>query len=345
MRSVQSTDVTGVDESQASTGRDTREAESGAVTRLLPARRLRRLLRLTELLLEVPACSVSTTPGPWVEDGRDAGLLAVGTEPATMRLALAAARAGTTLVVLMPAGAERTVATSWVKAIGARLLPVDVTAEELQAVAPGIATDAGMRLIDATGPGVVTLNRESAIRERGHAYVLAGPRHLLSVPAPKPIALPLLSAEPTARRSRRQRLPISTILGVEAAEIGDAALGLEQVPEPSPDGLLTVPVTPREAEAARRLLAREEGLLVSRRGALGLAASVIAVTRGDPIRRLPRTSRVILRLGDEAEALSQGPPLAADEAVTVSPMSLDALQDSLRRALLMAPDSRTPGGD
>jgi threonine synthase len=67
-------------------------------------------------------------------------------------------------------------------------------------------------------------------------------------------------------------------------------------------------VSPREADAARALLAREEGLLVSQAGATGLAALIRAV-REDRTRR-PREQRLARR--PEAVVVLAGSPMRGE---------------------------------
>jgi hypothetical protein len=109
------------------------------------------------------------------------------------------------------------------------------------------------------------------------------------------------------------------------------------------DPVVRVVVSRRDAEAARRLLAREEGLLVSERGAAGFAALVRAL-REDRDRRLRERrfrdlSAAVVVLTDDFVREAGGPAPSAD-TVPDRPVPLTALTDSLAR-LLVRPPGRT----
>ena len=92
-------------------------------------------------------------------------------------------------------------------------------------------------------------------------------------------------------------------------------------------------VTTREADAARRLLAREEGLLASRRGVAGLAA----LMRAARAKALPPGGSALVLVASEVGGAGDGPPLAVDETPLGEPVSPGELGARLRRAAVTPP--------
>src|SRR5205823_8655180 len=112
----------------------------------------------------------------------------------------------------------------------------------------------------------------------------------------------------------------------EASAVGDG------------ERLTTVTVTVREADAARRLLAREEGIVASRRGVAGLAALIRARREG----RLAKIRSAVVLLANEIGGAADGPPLALEEVLDGEPLPLDVLCANLRRATLSLPGCELP---
>jgi len=92
-------------------------------------------------------------------------------------------------------------------------------------------------------------------------------------------------------------------------------------------------VSVREADAARRLLAREEGLLASRRGVAGL----VALMRVRREKSFPKQASAVVMLINEVGGSEDGPPTALDEDLAGEPLSLDALRADARGALFRPP--------
>jgi hypothetical protein len=97
--------------------------------------------------------------------------------------------------------------------------------------------------------------------------------------------------------------------------------------------LTPVSVTMREVDAARRLLAREEGVIASRRGAAGLAALIRARRTG----RLPKLRSAVVLVANELGGTADGVPLALEETLDGRPVTLEDVCDDLRRATLLPP--------
>jgi threonine synthase len=214
-------------------------------TPLVPSRSLGKLLGLQALAFKLEAVQPT---GSWLD--RDAaGLVARAAEiglsgvclvesgPLALPLAVQCARAGRTLVVLSPAGPDQQSAGAdgWLAALGARVVVVDAGPADLLLAAPSIAERAGLLLVDG-GPGS-----------------LVG-------------GLAAVSAEIAAAGHRGSVLAVPSLTGHEATLL-EAARSLAVVGSLSVGG-----VSLRESDAARVLLAREEGLIVSEAGATGLAA-------------------------------------------------------------------------
>ena len=336
----------------------------------IASRSLGRLLRLDALHFKVEACQPT---GSWLDRSAAAlvasavgegqtGLGVVGVNAWTLPLAVQCARVGLRLVILEPAerdgkGAAPGVGLpglvdprerGWLAALGARTVAVAADLARLSEAAPSVMRQAGLRPVAASEPsigaGLLEVLRE--IDAAGHG------QHLLAVPSLTGHEARWLLAD-HRRRSGAVPLPLDdlapSVMGRPVGIVG--ALGLPAVAAAADTGGLDaaeahdgsvplVSVSVREVEAARRLLAGEEGLLVSRRGGAGLAALVRAL-REDRARR-PRerrlrdvTAAVVVLTGEPMRA-SDGPPLAAD-AVQRRPVSLAALSSDLSRLLVEPP--------
>ena len=140
-------------------------------------------------------------------------------------------------------------ARGWLSALGVRAVTIEADTHAVRAAAPGLAEGAGLRLVAPDDPlldlGLATLVQE--VEHAGHADAL--------------LAVPGLTGR-EARWLARSIRPFPAVIGsleppAMCAADHDASL------------VLSIAVSVREADAARRLLAREEGLLVSRTGASG----------------------------------------------------------------------------
>lgn len=335
-------------------------------TPLLSSRSLGRLLGLESFQFKVE-CWQPT--GSWLdrsavklvaaalEEGRT-GLCALGPDVWTLPLAVQCARAGLRFVVLEPTvpaapgvvpgpgEADRSRVRRWLSALGARIVAVEARASALREAAPSAVERAGLRLVCPDDP-LLQAGLSALVHEVG---LVGRDEQLLAVPGLTGREEGWLAA--TARRSASVPLPLSdlpsppagrpfAVVGVLQAQVPGAS-DRDQDPAEAADAsrVLSVAVSPREADAARRLLAREEGLLVSQRGGAGLAGLVRAV-REDRARR-PRerrlqqvTSAIVVLTGDPLWAGGEPPP--EPDSVRRRPIPLEALQADLARLLVEPP--------
>jgi hypothetical protein len=295
-------------------------------TPLVPSRSLGPLLGFGALAFKLETCQPT---GSWLD--RDAallvqravasgltGLCGLADSPLALPLAVQCARAGLRLVLLgsrhradQPTCRAtqhiRSPATdSWLAALGARQITVDADWMELAATVSQIAGAAGLELVEMEG-SVTSAGLEAAANEVIGAGFAAS---LLVVPA-------FASAGP-------------------AGHLLAPVLGVLTVVE------LDVAVTAREADAARVLLAREEGLLASVAGAAALAALVRTVredrARRPRERRFPRDLTAVVVLTGEPPGAGGSPPPPAD-AVPGRAVSLAELMADPGRLLVEPPGS------
>jgi cysteine synthase len=327
---------------------------SQVATPLVATRSLGRLMGIEWLAFKLETAQPT---GSWLDRGAQrlvqtalaagvTGLGAVGSDPMTLPLAVQCARVGLRLVVVVPGedeAARRVVDRSgevrWLRALGAAIIPVEADHQALHQVAPDLLRQAGLRPATQVDlcycDGLNDLIGE--IEEAGHAGSLlvmpeltgherrwlaaAASERLTAVPLPLDIAGPARAVRPFA---------VVGALDGPGTAVGE-----------SDDGrVVRVAVSRRDAEAARRLLAREEGLLVSLRGAAGFAGLVRAV-REDRERRLRERrfrdlAAAVVVLTDDFVREAGGPTPSAD-AVPERPMPLAALADSLARLLVRPP--------
>jgi threonine synthase len=280
------------------------------------------------------------------------GLATVGVGPLTLPLAVQCARTGLRLMVLEDA--QDVQQRGWLAMLGARVVTVEARLGEVWRAAPEIAARSGLYLMDVSSPVA-----ESGLRQLVHEIEVAGHgADLLVVTA-------LTGDEQVALMSLADRRDLATPLPLdgfgEAGQsagppfgvVGSLAIGeggnggsAEATTVPPDASVLAVEVSARQAEAARCLLAREEGLLTSRQGAVGLAALVRSL-REDRAqrpreRRLPRDVRIVVVLTGDPLGTGGEPPRAAD-AVSGRPVSLAALVADPCR-LLVDPPGRWTGG-
>lgn len=326
-------------------------------TPLVSSRALGRLLGLESLLFKVES---SQPTGSWLDRSAAAlvaetigagqtGICAVGVDAWALPLAIRCARAGLRFVILKPTTAdpERGAARPtepdhsrerrWLSALGTRTFAVEADHSSLQAAARQAVEGSGLRLVlpdDALlQAGLMSLVQ--AVKLGGHG------ENLLAMPALTGREQDWLA---TAGQSAAVPLPLADLpsgpAGQPFAVVGTLAPPRSTVSDGDASSVLAVNVSAREADAARRLLAREEGLLVSRQGGSGLAGLVRALredrTKRPRERRLKGvTSAVVVLTGDPLRAAGDPPP--EPDAVMRRPVSLDALQADLARLLVMPP--------
>ena len=342
--------------------------DAPALAALVGLRSLR-LLPLSPLVRpSLPAIGISA---------RDSmGVAVVGIDQATVALAAACARAGQNLLVLQPDDGTSPAADvfGWLAALGAQVLYVSATNAELAQAAPDVLAGSGYVVFGppcgpaampdpspqaATvdpdwWPAVETLSAAFDVAEAvGELLVVSGGRQTRA-------DLALMIA---AGRSETLALPfddVATGAGTRAvALIGEAAAGWHAAGDDSRDGpggaqlagerasvapergdVLRVAVTRREASATQRLLAREMGLLVSERGAIGCAALIRALfedrSRRPRERRLRAGTSALVLLPGPLYASVAGPPLAED-AVPAAPVPLADFVASPARCLVLPP--------
>jgi threonine synthase len=275
------------------------------------------------------------------------GLCIVDGEPLVLPLAVQCARAGLRLVVLRSGGLGQgdgdradapgasTAAAGWLAALGARHVAVQAGPDELVATAGQIAAGAGLRLV---GRGEMQIGEglEAVIAEIEGAGLGGAVLAASTLTGAEPAFLAAIAGRHTAAVP----LPLDDLVGpatgrptCPSAVVGDlqpmAATGTE-----SSTSVLSVAVTGREADAARVLLAREEGLIVSMAGAAALAALVRAVrddrARRPRERRFPRQPAAVVVLTGDPPGVAANPPRAADaipgRAVTLAELVADPLR-------------------
>jgi len=302
------------------------------------SRSLGRLLGLASLVFKLECRQPS---GSWLDRSADAivasavaagrtGLCTVGPDAWTLPLAMRCARAGLRVVVLEPtvdvaadAGPRRSDERAWLSALGVRTVTIEADARAVRAATPGVAAGAGLFWVAPDDPSL-DLGLAAAVDEverAGHADAL--------------LALPELTGREARWLARGIRLFPAVVGRLEGATACPA--------DHDPSLVVSIAVSVREADAARRLLAREEGLLVSRVGASGLAGLVRAL-REDRARR-PREKR--LRGATSAAVILAGGPVWADEApppepdaVPLRPVPLASLTADLARLLVGPPGRR-----
>jgi hypothetical protein len=254
------------------------------------------------------------------------GVCLVGSGPLALPLAVQCARAGLTLVVLyasppgapMPDAAPHAsvldaptsaAATSngWLAALGARENAVAASPGHLGQAASAIARRAGLWPAGADDPPA-RAGLEAVVAE---VLVAIGTADILAVPG----------------LTGHEEACLAAIFSCPASIVG--RLG----------GVGGVSV--READAARVLLAREEGLIASQAGAAALAALIRAV-RDDRARRpreqrFPRRPTATVVLTGDPPGAGSGPARASD-AIERRSVSLGELERAPVRWLLESPD-------
>ena len=242
------------------------------------------------------------------------GLVTVGPDALGPALALQAARAGLPLMVLIPADAPTTPDLHWSVALGARLTRVATDEPTLRAALSEIAAAAGFTAVDRNDVRL----REGVVAVAGQARAQADGAPLEAI-----VVASLLGPEGVWLEQATVISGIASghLLGDDAPTASDA------------DRHAVVTVTLREADAARRLLAREEGIIASRRGVAGLAALIRARRQG----WLPKARSAVALLANEIGGTADGPPLALDEAPVGEPVAFEALCADLRGATLRRP--------
>jgi hypothetical protein len=254
-----------------------------------------------------------------------------------------------------PAGDQpdpRSIDVAWLVALGARVVLVEASSDDLLLAGSAISADTGLRLGDPSHP-LLRTGLEAVIRElgaTGHAD------SLLAVPALIGCESAWLRSFAAERRSEAARPSLGgvgsagseDIFGVVGDLVGAAASrsnlafqgGCVAATGAIDDPVPVIAVTRRDAEAAQRLLAREEGLLTSRRGAAGLAALVRLLrddrSRRPRERRLPQAASAVTVLTSDWPGIGDGPPLALDD-IPIRPVSLAALVAYPRRVLVEPP--------
>jgi threonine dehydratase len=304
-----------------------------ADTPLIRSRSLGELLGFAALSFKLESLQAT---GTWLD--RDAvelvraartdgltGLCVVGDGPLVLPLAVQCARAGLRLVVLAPAcsaeGEPQTGTVTpdprddrrWLSTLGALQIDVAAAPADLLRSAPRIADQSGLRLVqpaaDSLAAGLAAISAEIAAAGVGTALLavpdVSGSERgvLAGIVGERTRALPLPLDDPAGADSGRPA-PLLGVVG-ELAGVERAARLPEDTANAESSAVLSLAVSPREADAARALLAREEGLLVSQAGATGLAALIRAV-REDRARR-PREQRLARR--PEAVVVLAGSPM------------------------------------
>ena len=235
----------------------------------------------------------------------------VGAGPASQALAAQCARIGRQLVALVPLADSGQ--TGWLEAFGARVLTVDADDTTLRDAAPGVLATVGGRYVDpcdaAWQAGLLELRGEISTEQRADA-LLALPSLLgqeatwLALAAREGQAAVPLPLDGLGGEDERR---ILAVVGTEGEAFGRSSRA---------SGIVQQPVCMREALAAQRLLAREEGIITSVWGAAGLAAlfRVVQDDRREPLRarRLPRELSAVVVVTREL-CDPGGPPLAPNE--------------------------------
>lgn len=324
---------------------------------LIASRSLGRLLGLESLRFKVE-CWQPT--GSWLDRSAAlivaavaeyrTGLCTVGVDAWSVPLAIRCARAGVRFVVLETAdGAAQGQSDErgWLSALGVRTLAVEADVKALREAAVPAAEGAGLHPVAADDPllhaGLSMLAHE--VERAGYAEsLLAVPGLtggealcLTSIARGRSAAVPLpLDDLPTASATH----PFAVVGTLESRAPADSVGDGARIAQGDESLVLSLTVSAREADAARRLLAREEGLVVSRAGGAGLAGLVRAL-REDRARR-PRerrmrgvTSAVVVVTGEPLRAGDAPPP--EPDAVPSRPVSLASLVTDLARLLVEPP--------
>ena len=323
---------------------------------LVPSRSLGPLLGLRSLWFSLDS---QAQAGSWLDRaaaliaggavGRR-GLATVGPTPLGPALALQAARQGLLTLLFLPADAPGTPDVQWAVACGARLVRVAGDEATLRATLAERAPAADLEYVDPNDPRLgAALDGAFAEVERE----LAGaPLDVLAVP----ILLGSESGWLADGETRWAGLVVAGSLAPHRAIAGphppspslpQAGEGGDTSPSPSQwgggrgvgsarglgGGGYSISVSIRQADAARRLLAREEGLLASRRGVAGLAA-LMRVRRD---KSFPKQASAVVALANDIGGSGDGPPLALEEDLLGEPLTLDALRDDARGVLFRPP--------
>jgi hypothetical protein len=261
------------------------------------------------------------------------------------------ARAGLRLVVLTSIESADDVQArhSWLATLGARVLAVEADQQELRRASASALPEAGVfeaspgdgwwsagldevvSEIDTTGHGDALLAVPGLTGRESDALLAVAQRRAGSVPLP-------LDGVHAAAADRV--IAVVGALGVPtSATSGSGASGGVRGPA---GGVITVSVSLREVEAAQRLLAREEGLLVSRGGAVGFAALVRAMredrAKRPRERRLRGVGSIVVIVTGDPPVLGGSLPSASNPAPDRT-YSLADLATDLPR-LLVAPPGR-----
>lgn len=297
------------------------------------------------------------------------GLGVVGLDPLAGPLAIECARAGLRLIVLLSlqddartGGASELDADrlAWIQALGGQVVAVAASASELSAAAPAVLDGAGCRFVGPTDPlrhaGLRALVEQIDAEGRGSDLLclpsLDGQEAawLAAEPGRGPHTLPLDGlavtepGQPSAvvgalvGRARPRSAEMAKTVQAQAEPI--APIRPDVGPQDASGAVLAIPVTPRECDAARRLLAREEGIVASRLGTAGLAG-LLHVLRDDRGRRLRerrfrRAPSVVVVVTADPLWAGGAAPRAADE-VPRAAISLDTLAADPSRLLVRPP--------
>jgi cysteine synthase len=332
---------------------------------LVASRSLGRLLGLESLHFKVES---GQPTGSWLDRGAGVlvamaagegvtGLGVIGIDACTLPLAVQCVRAGLRLVILEPAVSDGAATVpslydaaspsdrGWLTALGARVIAVEADLRSVQDAAPSVTSQAGLRLVAPSEPllgaGLREVVREIDAAGHGRDLLVVSaltgqePRWLVGVTEHRSGAVPLDGfAPPDCSRP----VAIVGVLGSPSMLTSDARGG--DAVDRQEGTIHSVGVTTRETEAAQRLLAGEEGLLVSHRGGAGFAALARALredrARRPRERRLRGVSTAVVVVTGEPLRAGVSPPVASD-AVLSRPVSLAALSTDLSRLLVKPP--------
>ena len=323
----------------------------------IAARSLGRLLGIETLTFKLE--SVQPT-GSWLDRSaavvvREAagcgwtGLGVVGLGAPTVSLAVQCARAGLRMVVLMPFASGCVpiahpgvgAGALWLDALGVQFVAVDAAEPDVHLTAPASFRQAGLLPVPPDAP----MLGAGLLEVLGEVDSAGNHDSLLAVPALTGHEAPWLR---TAADARAGTMPLP-LDGVAASSQSRAfailgtlgGVGNESAPG---DPVMTMAVSEREADAARRLLAREEGILASRQGAVAFAAFVRALredrAKRPRERRLREVKSVVAIVTGDAPGSGDAPQSAADR-VPGRVVRLDDLAGGLTR-VLAAPPGRGP---
>ncbi|MCC6177081.1 MAG: pyridoxal-phosphate dependent enzyme [Chloroflexi bacterium] len=249
-----------------------------------------------------------------------AGLLTWSSVALATALALSANRLRLRTVFLQAVRPDPPPWPAVLATLGAQVVRVDTTQGALQRAAPALARRHGLQVLDADDPFV-----------RAGLWTL--PFEIADDAEPRPdlVILPRLAGN-EADWCRRGFEIWSALAGGPSPRVVAALVG-ERTHLPAELAACDeVSVLPREVGAARRLLARQEGLLASTSGAAGVAA----LARMAHAKVLPLGARVVVVLAAEYGADVCQPP-AAEEQPALTPISLTALRRDADRVLMTPP--------